>query len=109
VRDAIVRKGSFTHDYLAIPEIVAALTGMLLGDRAQLLIDEFRNATSPCIVKFRSSAPRADVVRVALFYAYWTLWGQEQIIDTNTCFDGGGQDHLLDIGLLGDEVRLCAD
>jgi len=91
VRDAIVRRGSFTHDYLATPEIVEDLAGMMVGDRAPLLIGEFRNATRPCIVKFRSAEPRADVVRVALYYAYSTLWRQEQSIDTNTCFDGGGQ------------------
>ena len=61
------------------------------GDRALLLVEAFRNATRPCIVKFRSTKPREDVVRVALFYAYSTLWGQEQCIETNTCFAGEGR------------------
>lgn len=41
--------------------------------------------------KFRSPELRRDVVEVALAYCYWTLWGQEQCIETNTCFDGGAR------------------
>ncbi len=91
VRDAIVQRASITHDYLATPEIVEDFAGVIVGNSAPLLIPEFRKVTKPCIVKFRSVEPRGDVVEVALFYSYFTLWGEEQGIDTNTCFDGGGQ------------------
>lgn len=91
VRDAILQRASSTHDYLATPEIVEDLAGIMAGDSAPRLIDEFRKATKPCIVKFRCAEPRADVVEVALFYSYSTLWGQEQSIETNTCFDSEGR------------------
>jgi hypothetical protein len=91
VRDAIVRRDRLTHDYLAAPELVEDLAGSLAGDNAPLLIDEFRRNTKPCIVKFRSTMPRPDVVEAALFYCYRTSWGQEQCIKMNTNFDGEGQ------------------
>jgi hypothetical protein len=92
VRDAIIHCTSPTRDYLAAgPEIVEDIAAMVAGDRALLLVEAFRNATRPCIVKFRSTKPREDVVQVALFYAYSTLWGQEQCIETNTCFAGEGR------------------
>ena len=61
---------------------------MMAGESAPSLIDGFRRVTKPCIVKFRSTKRRDDVVEVALLYCYSTLWDQGQSIDTNTCFDG---------------------
>jgi hypothetical protein len=91
VRDAIVHKGAATHDYLATPEIVEDLAEAIAGKWAAVLVEEFRKATRPCIVKFASAEPRADVVRVALYYAYSTLWAQDQNTDTNTNFAAKGQ------------------
>jgi hypothetical protein len=107
VRDAIVQRCSLTHDYLGCPEIVEDLAGIMVGENAPRLIDQFRRMTRPCIVKFRSSEPRDDVAEVALLYCYSTLWGQRQGISTNTCFDAGGQ-AIPSTDIVGIEYLNCA-
>src|SRR5208282_3381940 len=75
VRDAIVQPYSETHDYLKAPEIVEDLSQMIVGKKnARLLIEKFQERTRPCIVKFRSIAPREDVAQVALYYCYCSIW-----------------------------------
>jgi hypothetical protein len=86
VLDAILRPCEVTHNYLATPEIVEDIAG-----NSQIVIDEFRKRTRPCIVKFRSAQPREDVVEVALYYCYFSLWCRDMNLDTNTHFDGKGR------------------
>lgn len=86
VRDAILRPADVTHDYLETPEIVEDIAN---GDH--LLINEFRRISRPCIVKFRSIDPRPDVVEVALYYSYFSLWAKPMNLDTNTHFDAEGK------------------
>ncbi len=92
VRDAIVQRADETHDYLKAPEIVEDLSQMIMGKKnALLLIEEFQKRTQPCIVKFRSTAPRQDVANVALSYCYHAHWGLGQSLQTNTSFDAEAQ------------------
>jgi hypothetical protein len=85
VRDAITRRASFTHDYLATPEIVEDYS----ADAS--IVKSFQAITKPCIVKFTSTNPRADVTEVALRYCYSALWGMAMGFQNNTHFDGEGQ------------------
>jgi hypothetical protein len=86
VRDAILRPADVTHDYLETPEIVEDI-----ANGNQFLINEYRRISRACIVKFRSVDPRPDVVKVALYYSYFSLWEEPMNLDTNTHFDGKGR------------------
>jgi hypothetical protein len=90
VRDAILRHSPINHDYLRVPEIVEDYAAVLAGTNDQLLTAAFREATKPCIVKFRSREARPDAVPIAAVYCYFALHGEVPGIDGNTCFDGEG-------------------
>jgi hypothetical protein len=92
VREAIFQRDPMFHDYLAVPEVVEDLAQMLAGDRWTELRDCYQAATLPCIVKFRSTKPRPDTVRPALYYAYSREWELDfQMTEANTCYSGDGE------------------
>ena len=77
VRQAILEPDDSQHRFLEAPEAVEDVAVMLAGDRAAALMDCFRRATRPCIVKFQTTDPDPEALRAALNYAYNDQWGVE--------------------------------
>lgn len=89
-RDAFLDPGPSTGDYLGAPEIVVEIAGMLFGPNSDQVIEAFRVQTRPPVVHFRSSAPRDDVLDIALRYCHAGIHNQMPLGEYHTCFDGSG-------------------
>ena len=92
VRDALLLRDQMgaNHDFLGIPEIVEDIClcyEMMFG---YCLRARFSEATKPCIVKFKSRAPRPDALAAALMYVHRKAKGQELERSCNTSYSGEG-------------------
>jgi hypothetical protein len=92
VRDALLLRDQMgaNHDFLGIPEIVEDIClcyEMMFGYRLRA---RFSEATKPCVVKFKSRAPRPDALAAALMYVHRKAKGQELERSCNTCYSGEG-------------------
>lgn len=78
------------NHYLRCPETVEDICIEISSFAGVDVIDAYRSATSPVVVKFLDSEARPDCVGAALQYAYCKLRGAEYSCTWNTCFDGKG-------------------
>jgi hypothetical protein len=83
--------GTWNHNYLDGPEIIEDICSSYTHCFRHPLYKRFKAATRPCVVKFRSLAPRPDAVRAAMMYVHRSTRGEDLLLSCNTCFDGEDQ------------------
>lgn len=91
VRDVILNPLRENHNYCHIPEIVEDICLSYSHTYGHPLADRFRNATRPCIVKFRDSKSPPGALDAALMYLHRKIRGKDLFDQCSTCFDGSGQ------------------
>lgn len=74
VREAIFDKSGAQHNFVDAPEAVEDVAAMLAGSGAAALLECFRSASRPCIVKFRTTSPDRRAASAALHYVYAKHW-----------------------------------
>lgn len=80
------------HDYLAMPEIIEDICNGYESAYGMSIIDIYKSALLPCIVKFRSdcSYPK-DCIKAALCYVRTYVRGERPDGGAVICFDGKGR------------------
>jgi len=78
------------HDYLGIPEIVEDICIAYEEMCGHDLAEPFKQATRPCIVRFRSSQPWPGALQAALVFLQSVIADGRPSRYGNTCFDGRG-------------------
>jgi hypothetical protein len=87
VRDNHVVSRAGHHDYLAIPEIVEDIAKCCNLD----LASRFQAATTPCIVKFRTTHSDVAVLHAVFWYIHGMLHDGAPGWLSNCGYDGGGR------------------
>ena len=80
-----------TGHYLKTPEIIEDIIRSRYGSAAEELLSKFQERTFPCIVHFRDTNPRTDVIEIALHYLYNAVHELRPLGSKHTCFDGNGR------------------
>jgi hypothetical protein len=75
------------HDYLAIPEIVEDIARSCGLDLAQ----RFQDATTPCVVKFRTACADTDILHASFWYIHGILHDGKPGWLAQCDYDGRGQ------------------
>ena len=92
------------HDYLSCPEIVQDIATCYRDVYGVDLERRFVDATSPCIVKFRSAEVRGGAIRAAVWYAFAKLRSNNLSRHSLSAFDGNGvgvpPDAIVDVGVV---------
>jgi hypothetical protein len=92
VRATLVRPTeSSTHDYLGCPEIVEDIAACFEAAYGVDLSARFLAVATPTIVKFFAADACVGAVRSALWYAYYTVRGEELSRQSCWAFDGEGR------------------
>ena len=78
------------HDYLEIPEIVEDIATCFDHRFGANILQDYKDATVPKIVKFRFTA-RGDELAAATLYLYSRIHDLELSLQCSTCFDGEGK------------------
>lgn len=90
VRETVIDSPTGSHDYLRCPEIVQDIAICYQNTYAINLEQRFRDASKPCIVKFRSTQIRPGTIIAALWYVFSKLRDGKLTDASNWSFDGEG-------------------
>ena len=92
VREGIFRcDEAWSHDYLAMPEIIGDICLSFEETFGHNLRDRFLAETKPCIVKFCSDWPAPGALPAALTYLHRITRGESFFLECNTCYSGEGE------------------
>jgi hypothetical protein len=78
IKDVAIKAPGANHNYTEAPEMVQDIAGGLLGKNYSLLVDRFKEVTSPFIVSF-TSEPKGGEVSRALLYLKLIEDGESEI------------------------------
>lgn len=79
------------HDYLDVPEIIEDICNPFFEKYEFDLLDRFRQATTPCIIKFKTAFSDEEHLGIVINFLYHKHRNIELNMDCNTCFDGEGK------------------
>ena len=78
------------HDYLKAPEIVEDICVCFKETHGKDLLTKFIQNTKSCIVKFRVTGGKPNLIGTPLLYLYNTLHSRRMSPSCNRCFTGDG-------------------
>lgn len=91
IRDTAFKPGEIgNHDYLDVPEIVEDICVSFEKLCGYDLLDQYRKATRPCIVKFVSNFGDPNNISPVLYYLYKKIHRKRLNLYCNTTYDAKG-------------------
>lgn len=91
IRDAAFKfKEMGNHDYLDVPEIIEDICVIFEKLYGKDLLNLYRKATMPCIIKFITGFGYPDNISPVLYYLYNTIHDKKLSIYCNTTYDAKG-------------------
>jgi len=104
-KDVAIHSPGNHRSFISVPEMVEDIAGTWLGGNFHLLVEKYKEATTPCIVSFVSSI-NTFPLRNALWYLHLVATGESEIDAAsiaNTCFNSRGN-RISPENILGIEV-----
>ena len=90
VRDMIFRMEDEPAHFLEAPETISDICLAYQTETGHPLLEKFKEATRPCVVRFRSDRANGSELRAALSYLYCEIRQIGHSHYSNTCFAGMG-------------------
>jgi hypothetical protein len=94
LRSAAILAPGANHQYMNAPEYVEDFAGLLLGANGGVLVDRFRKAAKPCLIKFRGGGSLRHLQHL-MQYTLLRIHGYNEETAAeiaNTCFSPTGAD-----------------